>query len=96
MFLDCIMDESIAPERFSGWGGITKDEPNTFYGEYGTRIVSDLQAGADAQNATDSSKVVSLDHKNHWVRNIDEAAAEEISRLADDVVRICTRILSDF
>lgn len=90
VFLDCIMDESIAPERFSGWGGITKDEPNTFYGEYGTRVVSGLQAGADAQNAMDSSKVVSLDHKNHWVRNIDEATAEEISRLADDVVRICT------
>ena len=90
VFLDCIMDESIAPERFSGWGGITKDEPNTFYGEYGTRVVSDLQAGADAQNAPDRSKVVSLEHKNTWVRNIDEAAAEEISRLADDVVRICT------
>ncbi len=36
VFLNCEMDASIAPERFSGWGGITKDEPETFYGEFGT------------------------------------------------------------
>jgi len=37
------MDESIAPERFSGWGGITKDEPSTFYGEFGSVTVSLIQ-----------------------------------------------------
>ena len=41
VFLDCVMDETIAPERFSGWGGINKDEPEAYYGEYGT-INADL------------------------------------------------------
>lgn len=39
VFLNCVMDECIAPERFSGWGGITKDESSTFYGEVGTKVM---------------------------------------------------------
>ena len=45
VFLNCVCDKSIAPERFSGWGGITKDEPQTFYGEFGTRLVDGTVAG---------------------------------------------------
>jgi pectinesterase len=84
VFLDCIMDESIAPERFSGWGGITKDEPGTYYGEYGTRVISDPQAGSG------SSREASLDRKNPWVRDIDQATVADISRRADEVVLACT------
>ncbi len=74
VFLNCTMDESIAPERFSGWGGITKDEPSTFYGEFGSVLAADGSA-------------VSLDARNSWVRIIDESLAEEISRRADQVVQ---------
>ena len=72
VFLNCTMDESIAPERFSGWGGIAKDEPETFYGEFGTRVVS--------------GEFASLDRKNPWVRDIDETTALELSRRADAIV----------
>lgn len=35
VFLDCDMDESISPKRFSGWGDVDKEHPDSFYGEYG-------------------------------------------------------------
>ena len=84
VFLNCTMDESIAPERFSGWGDVKKDEPETFYGEYGTRLMTD---GSGAGNADTSGNFVSLEHKNPWVRDIDEATAMEISRRADELVQ---------
>jgi pectinesterase len=71
VFLNCIMDDTIAKERFSGWGGITKDEPETFYGEYNT-IVSD--------------KMADLSEKNPWVRDIDDKIAAEISERADGII----------
>ena len=37
VFLDCTMDDTIASERFSGWGGINKEHPDTYYGEFGTK-----------------------------------------------------------
>jgi len=75
VFLNCACDKSVAPERFSGWGGITKDEPQTFYGEFGTRLV-------DGQS-------VDLSSKNSWVKDIDEALAAELSKRADEVVKTC-------
>lgn len=93
VFLNCTMDDSIAPERFSGWGGITKDEPNTFYGEFGTRIASGTGAGTtnsaaeEANRGTEAGQPASLEHKNPWVRDIDETIALEISRRADELVQ---------
>ena len=76
VFLNCVCDKSIAPERFSGWGGITKDEPQTFYGEFGTRLVD--------------GQLVDLSSKNTWVKDVDEAMAAELSKRADEVVKACT------
>jgi pectinesterase len=76
VFLNCACDKSVAPERFSGWGGITKDEPQTFYGEFGTRLVD--------------GQPVDLSSKNSWVKDIDEALAAELSKRADEVVKTCT------
>lgn len=76
VFLNCTMDDSIAPERFSGWGGIIKDEPNTYYGEFGSRIMAEASAAS-----------ISLEHKNPWVRDIDEATAGDLSRRADELVQ---------
>jgi pectinesterase len=100
VFLNCTMDDSIAPERFSGWGGITKDEPDTFYGEFGTRIAAGIGAegsntaseatAGDAEGANtgaETGKLASLERKNPWVRDIDEALATEISRRADELVQ---------
>lgn len=70
VFLNCRMDESIAPERFSGWGGITKDEPDTFYGEYGSISIED---GCD----------IDLTQKNHWIRDIDDVIYKDINAKAD-------------
>ena len=75
VFLNCTMDETIAPERFSGWGGIMVDQPDTFYGEFGTKV---QYAPAD------------LSRKNSWVRDIDEALAKELSQRADEVACACT------
>jgi pectinesterase len=88
VFLDCTMDESIAPERFSGWGGITKDEPSTFYGEFGS-VFSDEGSSANGV-ASVERKAVSLSQKNPWVRDIDEYLASDISRRADEVAERCT------
>ena len=79
VFLNCACDKSVAPERFSGWGGITKDEPQTFYGEFGTRLVDGIVAG----------ELVDLSSKNPWVKDIDEALAAELSKRADEVVKTC-------
>ncbi len=75
VFLNCKMDESIAPERFSGWGGINKDEPDTFYGEYASTYVG-------------SDDMVDLSQKNSWIRDIDADKAKEISKRADAVVKL--------
>ena len=94
------MDDSIAPERFSGWGGITKDEPDTFYGEFGTRIAASIGAGATnsgaeainsnaevANSGAGAGQPASIEHKNPWVRDIDETLATEISLRADELVQ---------
>lgn len=93
VFLNCACDKSVAPERFSGWGGITKDEPSTFYGEFGTKLI-DGEAGAVASSAGDGADgneaLVDLSCKNSWVKDIDEALAAELSKRADEVVKACT------
>ncbi len=75
VFIDCRMDDSIAPERFSGWGGITKDQPDTFYGEY-------------QSSRLDDGSLVALTERNDWVKNIDTACANEISGRADAIVKL--------
>ena len=65
VFLDCKMDKSIAPERFSGWGAIDKDQPDTYYGEYGSVSL-------------ESGEAIDLGRKNSFVRDICE---EEYKRL---------------
>ena len=87
VFLNCVCDKSIAPERFSGWGGITKDEPQTFYGEFGTRLVDGTVAGDGGAGA--AGQLVDLSCKNPWVKDIDEALAAELSKRADEVVKAC-------
>ncbi len=74
VFLDCKMDRSIAPERFSGWGSISKDEPETFYGEYGSK---DLHDG----------KEISLSQKNPWVKEIDAETYNDLMDKADKLVK---------
>lgn len=78
VFINCIMDDTIAKERFSGWGGITKDEPLTYYGEYGTRLMGD-------------AALVDLSGKNYWIKDIDEVAAQAILRRADEVIGACCK-----
>ena len=73
VFLNCTMDETIAKERFSGWGGIAKDEPQTWYGEYGTMV---------------DGKSADLSGKNPWVRDIDDKTAASISQRADEIAGI--------
>ena len=66
------MDETIAPERFSGWGAIDKDEPDTFYVEYKT---TDL----------DGSSFADISHKNSWVKEITEEIYNRINSEADKI-----------
>lgn len=87
VFIDCEMDASIAPERFSGWGGITKDEPLTFYGEYGTTILSSGDGACSTISEDGSAHALDDSHKNPWVRDIDAQLASELSARADEVVR---------
>lgn len=74
VFLDCKMDETIAPERFSGWGAVDKNQPDTYYGEYGSM---DL----------DGNKI-SLDNKNFFVKDITDAEYESIVKRADKLVKM--------
>ena len=75
VFLNCTMDKAIAPERFSGWGGITVDQPETFYGEFGTILAGSSIIFAD------------LSQKNSWVKDISESDAAAISSHADEIVK---------
>ncbi len=77
VFINCTMDDTVAPERFSGWGGITKDQPDTFYGEFGTKM-------------TGTNDIIDLSGKNSWVRDIDESLAKELLAKADEIVKICS------
>ncbi len=100
VFLDCIMDETVAPERFSGWGGITKDEPEAYYGEFGTRNADDFRSSArcgsdsrvsleDIFAKKEDLPLADLSWKNHWVKDINEEIARDISSRADEIVRGC-------
>ena len=75
VFLDCKMDKTVAPERFSGWGGITKDEPTVTYGEYNSREISD-----------DSE--ISLSQKNSWIKDIDSEKYKDLMNKADQIVKL--------
>ncbi len=70
VFIDCKMDKSIAPERFSGWGAIDKDQPDTYYGEYGSVSL-------------ESGEAIDLSKKNSFVRDITE---EEYKRLSSVIL----------
>jgi pectinesterase len=70
VFLNCKMGDCIAPERFSGWGAVDKDEPETFYGEYNSRNLDD-------------SSFADLSHKNTWVKELDKALYDSINERAD-------------
>ena len=70
------MDKSIARERFSGWGGVDKDQPDTFYGEYGSRF-------------SDGS-LIDLSEKNSWVKDVDENMAMEYGRKAAMIIDFCS------
>ncbi len=76
VFLNCTMDESISPKRFSGWGAVDKVHPDVFYGEYGS--------------VCDDGSEVDLSSKNSWVKDVDDEMAGEISVLADAIVGIFT------
>lgn len=78
IFLNCRMDETIAPERFSGWGAISKDEPETFYGEYGT---------IDINNDIEPD----MSGKNVWVKTIDTESSNEFNKKADELIAGITR-----
>ena len=73
VFLDCKMDDAVAPERFSGWGGITKDEPSATYGEYNTISLED-------------GKPVSLADKNVWVKDIDSDTYNVLIEKSDSLI----------
>lgn len=75
VFLDCKMDKTVAPERFSGWGGITKDEPTVTYGEYNSREIAD-----------DSE--ISLSQKNSWIKDIDSEKYKDLMNKADQIVKL--------
>lgn len=74
VFLNCTMDKTVAPERFSGWGGVTKDQPDTFFGEYGS--------------VYENGDIIDLSGKNPWVKDIDEALATELRAEADEIAAL--------
>lgn len=75
VFLNCRMDKTIAHERFSGWGTINKDEPYTFYGEYGTK---DINTDEDHD----------MTQKNAWVKDIDTEIFNKINKNADELISV--------
>ncbi|SFB87836.1 pectinesterase family protein [Butyrivibrio sp. YAB3001] len=77
VYLDCTMDDTIAPERFSGWGAIDKVHEDTFYGEFGS--------------VYEDGKRISLGLRNSWVKEIDEREAKRISAAADELIKSVKR-----
>jgi len=71
-FIDCVMDDTIHEKRFSGWGGITKDQPDTAFGEY---------------NSVDANgNQYDLSCKNNWVMDIDERLYLEYESKAEHII----------
>ena len=73
VFLNCKMDTSIAPERFSGWGSIDKDESFATYGEYNSKFI-------------DTETLIPLDNKNYWVKEIDNDVYKAILDIAENLI----------
>lgn len=73
VFLNCKMDKTIAPERFSGWGAVEKDEPLTYYGEYNS---ISLENGG----------YLSTEKKNMWIKDLTEDDYNSINKRADKLV----------
>jgi len=75
-FINCRYDESISPYRFSGWGGITKDEPETTFAEFGGKVVYD-----------DSKEELPVDmsHKNPWVKELSDTQAQELLKKSEEI-----------
>ena len=71
VFLNCTMDETISPKRFSGWGGVDKDEPSTFFGEY--------------LSLDEKGSAIDLSGKNPWIKDIDEKTALELNARAEEI-----------
>lgn len=72
-FLDCRMDDTIAKERFSGWGNVDKSHPDTFYCEYNSRSL-------------DGDAELSLRDKNPWVKEINADDYKHLSLMADKLI----------
>ena len=77
VFLNCKMDNSIAPERFSGWGAVDKDQPDTYYGEYRSLDI------------TNGNEIVA-DAKNAFVKDITEKDYKNLSDRADELKKKVT------
>ncbi len=76
VFLNCTMDETIAPERYSGWGMVDKDEPIAFMGEYGNRLLC--------------GQPCDMARKNPWVKELDERLYKSIDAVAERIVKDAT------
>ena len=74
VYLNCKMDDTISPERFSGWKGIDAPEPLATYGEYGT--------------VNQDGQPVSMDGRNSWVQEIDGQTYSEIMKKADEICNL--------
>ncbi len=74
-FINCRYDSSISPYRFSGWGAVTKDEPDTSFAEYGGVVV-------DAANV---KCPVDMSHRNPWVKELSSDEAEKILNLSNEL-----------
>ncbi len=75
VFLNCKMGKCIASERFSGWGAVNKDEPETFYGEYGSINL-------------EGSSFADLSNRNPWVKEIDEKLYKELNSKAEEITML--------
>ncbi|WP_051151015.1 pectinesterase family protein [Butyrivibrio sp. VCB2006] len=73
VFIDCKMDRSIAKERFSGWGAVDKDQPDTYYGEKGSIYL-------------DTKEPIPLDNNNKFVKDISDEFAADLSQKVDDLI----------
>ena len=82
-FINCRYDDTISPYRFSGWGGVTRDEPDTFFAEYGGRLVDSIGEKDVAQ--------VDMSGKNPWVKVLTSNQADDILKDAAEIKNAVTK-----
>ncbi|MCR4904001.1 MAG: hypothetical protein K6A23_14170 [Butyrivibrio sp.] len=84
-FIGCTYDKSISSYRFSGWGGITKDEPLTTFAEYEGRVIDNAESKVYDPDYKHNLEKVDMSLKNPWVYELSQEQAATLLKSCEQI-----------